>query len=112
MPTPQAKPAFAGLNLADDLKEFEPSAAEAPRPRLAPAALETLSDQAGFPSREPKAAKRTPIVRAVNFDTRLSLRVTARDKQRFDDLAYALRVPNGDAFRQMLDLFEASARRK
>ena len=51
-------------------------------------------------------------MRAANFDTRLSLRVTDRDRQRFDDIVYALRVPNGEAFRQLLDLFEETAKRK
>ena len=111
MSTPQPKPTFAGLSLADDLKEFE-IAAEPPRKRLDASALESLSERAGFPSREPKPTKRAPVVRAANFDTRLSLRVTDRDRQRFDDIVYALRVPNGEAFRQLLDLFEETAKRK
>ncbi len=103
-----AKP-FAGLNLADDLKAFEP---EVTAPRPDPKVLAKVSERAGFPSREPQPAqpdKPAAPVRELNFDARLTLRVTNRDKQRFEDLAYRLRVPNGEAMQRLLDHFEATA---
>jgi hypothetical protein len=104
------KPAFSGLNLAEDLREFESAPALKMPPRPDTASLNAVSEQAGFPSREPRASKAAapPPARELNFETRLTIRVTERDKQRFDDLAYRLRAPNGEAFRRLLDLFEAS----
>jgi len=105
-----AKPArtpFAGLNLAEDLREFEPDASTAPT-RPDPATLAALSDRAGFPSREPRVPKAPPTPRPLNFDARLTIRVAQRDKQRFDDLVYRLRASNGEAFRRLLDHFEAT----
>ena len=101
------KPAFAGLNLADDLKEFESEPAPPSRPKPNPAALAAVSERAGFPSREPQAPKPAPAVRELKYETRMTLRVTERDKRRFDDLAYRLRVANGEAFGRLLDVFEA-----
>jgi hypothetical protein len=103
-----AKTAFAGLNLADDLRDFEPDASSAPA-RPDAAALTALSERAGFPSREPRVAKPPPIPRPLNFDARLTIRVAGPDKQRFDDLVYRLRVSNGEAFRRLLDHFETTA---
>ena len=101
-----AKPAFAGLNIADDLKAFEPDLAGAAA-RPDPVAMAEVSARAGFPSREPQAAKRPASLRPLNFDTRLTVRVAARDKQRFEDLAYSLRCSNGEALRRLLDHFAA-----
>jgi hypothetical protein len=108
-----AKPAFVGLDLAADLRDFETDApAPAPR-RPDTASLNAVSERAGFPSREPRPAKRAPPpVRAAQFDTRLTLRLTEEDKRRFDDLVYRLRVPNGEAFRRLLDQFEGLERKR
>lgn len=107
-----AKPVFAGLNLAEDLREFDVAPTAAPRPKPDAASLNAVSERAGFPSREPQPIKAAPIppVRELNFETRLTIRITERDKKRFDDLAYRLRVPNGEAFRRLLDQFEAAER--
>jgi hypothetical protein len=109
---PSSKPAFAGFNLAEDLREFETVAPAAPRARPDAASLNLVSERAGFPSREPRPAAPTPAaaptpVREARFETRLTLRITERDKQRFDDLAYRLRVANGEVFQRLLDHFEA-----
>jgi hypothetical protein len=106
-PEPQ-KPTFAGLNLAEDLREFDVALPAAHMTRPDAAALNAVSERAGFPSREPRVAKPAPPVRELKFETRLTIRVTERDKRRFDDLAYRLRAPNGEAFQRLLDLFEAS----
>ena len=103
-----AKPTFAGLNLADDLRDFETEEASGHRPKPDAAALADVSERAGFPSREPKLAKAPPPpARELNFDERLTIRVTKRDRKRFDDIRYRLRVANGEAFARILDVFEA-----
>ena len=102
-----AKTAFAGLNLADDLREFEPSVA-APPPRPDRAKVAAVSESAGFPHREPRAAKPAAPPRPLNYDARMTIRVASADKTRFDDLAYRLRASNGEAFRRLLDHFETS----
>lgn len=109
MPAPApAKPSFAGLNLAADLKEFDVDKPPALRPKPDPAALAGVSERAGFPSREPKPAKSAaPPVRELHFDERLTLRVAKVDRTRFDDIAYRLRAANGEAFAKVLDAFEA-----
>lgn len=109
-------PGFAGLNLADELAEF--GGADAPVPKPDPAKLRELSTAAGFPSREPQPAtpkapiraatpKPAPPPRPLNFDERLTIRVAADDKRRFEDLVHDLRTSNGDGFRQALDALEA-----
>lgn len=110
-------PGFAGLNLADELAEFAGSDAPVPKPDTAK--LRELSTAAGFPSREPqpatpKAAARPPAPKAappprpLNFDERLTIRISAEDKRRFEDLVHDLRTSNGDGFRQALDALEAT----
>ena len=110
MPTAAAsKPAFAGLNLADDLKDFEVDEAPDHRPKPDAAALADVSERAGFPSREPKASKPAPApapVREIIYGERLTLRVTKKDRERFDEIAYRLRGANGEAFARILDAFE------
>lgn len=102
-----AKAAFAGFNLADDLKEFEVEDARELRPKPDPTSLATVSERAGFPSREPKPPKPAAPVRELKFDERLTLRVTEADRKRFDDIVYRLRAANGEAFAKVLDAFEA-----
>ncbi|MEW5688193.1 MAG: hypothetical protein AB1942_25015 [Pseudomonadota bacterium] len=110
-------PGFAGLNLADELAEFAGS--DTPVPKPDPAKLRELSTAAGFPSREPQPApskaaarpaapKAAPAPRPLNFDERLTIRVAAEDKRRFEDLVHDLRTSNGDGFRQALDALEAT----
>ena len=108
MPTAAAsKPAFAGLNLADDLKDFEVDEAPDHRPKPDAAALADVSERAGFPSREPKPSKPAPApVREVLYGERLTLRVTRKDRERFDEIVYRLRGANGEAFARVLDAFE------
>jgi len=102
-----AKPAFAGLNLAEDLKDFElPTAARLPRPDRATVAA--VSESAGFPHREPRSVKPAAPVRPLNFDARMSLRVAEADKTRFDDLVYRERASVGEVFKRLLDHYEAS----
>ena len=104
-----AKPAFAVLNLAEDLKDFElPTAAPLPRPDRAVVAA--VSQSAGFPSREPQSLKTAAPVRALHYDARMSLRVAEADKARFDDLVYRERASVGEVFRRLLDHYEASRR--
>jgi hypothetical protein len=105
--TAPAKNPFVGLNLADDLREFE-TAMPVPRPRPDQAKVAAVSESAGFPSREPRVAKAPPPPRPLNYDARLTIRIAEADKTRFDNLVYRLRTSNGDAFRRLLDHFEAS----
>ncbi len=102
-----AKPAFAGLSLADDLREFETDVT-APPPRPDKAKIAAVSESAGFPSREPLVAKARTPPRPLNYDARLTIRIAETDKARFDDLVYRLRASNGEVFRRLLDHFEAS----
>ena len=103
-----SKPAFAGINLADDLKDFEVDEAPDHRPKPDAAALADVSERAGFPSREPKASKpAAPApLREVIYGERLTLRVTRKDRERFDEIVYRLRGANGEAFARILDAFE------
>jgi len=105
--SPKAKPAFAGLSLADDLREFEGDVTAAP-PRPDKAKIAAVSESAGFPSREPRAAKSAAPTRPLNYDARLTIRIAESDKTRFDDLVYRLRASNGEVFRRLLDRFEVS----
>ena len=104
--------AFSGLNLADELADFEPT--PSPVPKADPASLRELSTRAGFPSREPQPspseAHRRP--RPLNFDARMTIRVAGEDKERFDNLTYELRTSNGDVFRQALDALEEKLKRE
>lgn len=103
---------FAGLNLANELADFEPT--PSPVAKSDPTALRELSTRAGFPSREPQPApsKPEPKVRPLNFDARMTIRVAGEDKERFDNLTYELRTSNGDVFRQALDALEEKLKRK
>ncbi len=103
----KAKSAFAGLNLADDLRDFESDIGASP-PRPDRAKIEAVSERAGFPSREPVPRKPPPMERPLNYDARLTLRVTDADMKRFHDLVYRLRSSNGAVFQRLLDTFEAS----
>lgn len=102
----EKKPAFAGLSLADALKDFDPPAI-ASLPKADPARLREMSTNAGFPSREPQPLPPKPVPRPLNYDTRLTLRVAEDDKTRFENLVYRLRTTNGEAFKLALDALTA-----
>ena len=110
--TAHSSAAFSGLNLADELADFEPM--PSPVAKSDPASLRELSTRAGFPSREPQpspaVAQRRP--RPLNFDARMTVRVAAEDKERFDNLTYELRTSNGDVFRQAVDALEEKLKRE
>jgi hypothetical protein len=100
---------FAGLNLADELADFEPAS---PVAKTDPSSLRELSTRAGFPSREPQPPKAPPKPRPLNFDARMTVRVATEDKARFDELTYELRTSNGEVFRQALDALEEKLQRE
>jgi hypothetical protein len=105
----ETKAPFAGLSLADDLKEFEiPPATTPAKPDSR--ALSAMSERAGFPSREPRAPIVVKQTAQQKFDTRLTVRVTQKDKVRFEEIAYRLRLQNGEAFQRLLDAIEASTK--
>lgn len=57
---------------------------------------------------EPKKRARLPS----QYPDHYNLRIREGDRERFDDLAYRLRVPKGEVFRMMLDLAEAEEARQ
>jgi hypothetical protein len=109
--TAEKKLAFAGLSLADELKDFDPPAA-APPPKADPVKLREMSTQAGFPSREPQPLPSKPAPRPLLYDNRLTLRVAEEDKARFEELVYRLRASNGEAFKLALDALTATLQDK
>ncbi len=103
----ETKPAFAGLSLADELRDFDPPGALQP-PKVDPVKLREMSTNAGFPSREPQPLPIKAPPRPLNYDTRLTLRVADQDKTRFEDLVHQLRTTNGEAFKLALDALAAT----
>lgn len=106
-----------------DVTGFAPKP-RAEAPRLDTEQLRAVAEGRGFLSREARtaalpaaaaapaemrpttAARNVPPPRPIHFETRLTIRISAEAKRRFDDLAYRLRVPNGEAFNRLLDAFE------
>ena len=106
-----------------DVSGFAPKP-KSDAPRMDTESLRAIAESRGFTSREaapapasgpvsrPAPSPRAPApARALNFDTRLTIRVSDEAKRRFDDLTYRLRVPNGETFNRLLDLFEATEKK-
>jgi hypothetical protein len=108
MSSTENKPAFAGLSLADQLKDFDAPAQGAGPAKPDPKKLRVLSTEAGFPSREPQPLPVKPPPRPLQFETRVTIRTSAEDKERFEELSYRLRKANGETFKLALDALEAS----
>lgn len=110
-------PALPGLAAAfeDEPNEVLPASPRAPT-REQRMALEEVSAQAGFTQRGPGKPK--PVVKTsvrgragqeeadATFDDRINVRVTAHDRQRFDDFAWRNRLSKGAAMGALLDLVD------
>lgn len=102
-PAQARRPGIASFADDDDLPI--PTAEQRAAAKAKGEGLGFVSEKPAPSAAKPKAASANGKV--LNFTANFHIRTRPEDRQRFDDFAYRLRIPKGEAMQRLLDLAEA-----